>query len=71
MNFIFILQLFLCIFYNRDAKYYFRCSLAHKAMRMAAAMASIKKAGTTYIINVWFLLMSGCCCLSVVVVFLF
>lgn len=29
-----------------------------------------KKAGTTYIINVWFLLMSGCC-FSVVVVFLF
>lgn len=47
-------------------------------MRIVAAMASIKnmiiktkKAGTTYIINVWFLLMSGCCCLSVVVVFLF
>lgn len=43
-------------------------------MGIVAVMASIKnmiiktkKAGTTYIINVWFLLMSGCCCLSVVV----
>ena len=69
---IFLSSKYSCVFFTIEMRnIYFLCSLAHKAMRMAAAMASInKKAGTTYIINVWFLLMSGCC-FSVVVVFLF
>lgn len=51
---LFLSSKYSCVFFTIETRnIYFLCSLAHKAMRMAAAMASInKKAGTTYIINV-------------------
>ena len=63
---LFLSSKYSCVFFTIEMRnIYFLCSLAHKAMRMAAAMASInKKAGTTHLLYMWFLLMLSCCCLS-------
>ena len=62
---LFLSSKYSCVFFTIETRnIYFLCSLAHKAMRMAAAMVSInKKAGTTYI-------MCGSCLCRVVVVLL-